>query len=222
MRIGRSKARNISELTIDANVAMATHKLTGLGAPAAQNDSLRYGQAEIRTNEIAADAAILLTQLEDAVCSETEAATLIATHASLITGIHGLTTVQKTADQVVNNSITLANDDHLLFTIGASEIWEVFLYLIASAPSPTPDMKLNWALPTGGVKYSLAFDTAAAAADADVSLETISTVQLFIVHCLLINSTTAGNAQLQWAQKVATEEDTTLKANSFIVARRLL
>jgi len=63
MIIGRTKARLISELTIDQDIPMETFKLTGLGAPAAQNDSLRYGQAEIRNNEIAAAAAIALSKL---------------------------------------------------------------------------------------------------------------------------------------------------------------
>jgi len=65
MLIGRTKARLISEITIDANIAMATFKLTGLGAPADQDDSLRYGRAEITNAEIAAGAAIALSKLVD-------------------------------------------------------------------------------------------------------------------------------------------------------------
>jgi len=49
--------------TMTGNIVMGGHKLTGLGAPTAQNNSLRYGQAEIRNNEIAAAAAIAYTKL---------------------------------------------------------------------------------------------------------------------------------------------------------------
>jgi len=63
MRVSRGRTYTISDITIDADIAMATYKLTGLGAPAAQNDSLRYGQAEIRNDEIAVGAAIALAKL---------------------------------------------------------------------------------------------------------------------------------------------------------------
>ncbi len=49
--------------TMSGNIAMGANKLTGLGAPAAQDDSLRYGRAEIRNNEIAAAAAIAYSKL---------------------------------------------------------------------------------------------------------------------------------------------------------------
>lgn len=44
MRIFRSKARNISEITINADIPMATHKLTGLGPGTVAGDSVRHEQ----------------------------------------------------------------------------------------------------------------------------------------------------------------------------------
>jgi len=44
MKIGRTMARLISEITIDADVPMATFKLTGLGAGAGAGQSVRYEQ----------------------------------------------------------------------------------------------------------------------------------------------------------------------------------
>ena len=35
------------------------------------------------------------------------------------------TTVYKTADEIVNNSTTLQNDDHLLLALGANEVWRL-------------------------------------------------------------------------------------------------
>ncbi|MBA7672708.1 hypothetical protein ES703_80894 [subsurface metagenome] len=49
--------------TMTGNIAMGGNKVTGLGAPAAQDDSLRYDRAEIRNNEIAAAAAIAYSKL---------------------------------------------------------------------------------------------------------------------------------------------------------------
>lgn len=46
-----------------ANLNVGGYRLTGLGAPTAQNDALRYGQAEIRNAEIAAAAAIAYSKL---------------------------------------------------------------------------------------------------------------------------------------------------------------
>lgn len=63
MRITRSKARVISELTIDQDIPMLGYSLTGLGAPASTNDSLRYGVAEIRNQEIKTDADIVYSKL---------------------------------------------------------------------------------------------------------------------------------------------------------------
>lgn len=45
MRIGRPAARFLSEIVADADFAMATHKLTGLGAGGAAGHSLQYQQA---------------------------------------------------------------------------------------------------------------------------------------------------------------------------------
>lgn len=49
--------------TMTGNIIMGGNKLTGLGAPAAAGDSLRYGNAEIRNAEIAAGAAIAYAKL---------------------------------------------------------------------------------------------------------------------------------------------------------------
>jgi len=44
MRVSRSKAKVISELTVDQDVPMAAHKLTGLAAGAGAGQSVRYEQ----------------------------------------------------------------------------------------------------------------------------------------------------------------------------------
>ena len=44
MKVTRGRTYDISDITIDANIAMATHKLTGLGAGSDDNDSARLKQ----------------------------------------------------------------------------------------------------------------------------------------------------------------------------------
>lgn len=49
--------------TMTGNIIMGGNKVTGLGAPTAQDHALRYGRAEIRNAEIAAAAAIVYSKL---------------------------------------------------------------------------------------------------------------------------------------------------------------
>lgn len=49
--------------TMTGDIAMGGNKVTGLGAPADQDDALRYSRAEIRNAEIAAAAAIVYSKL---------------------------------------------------------------------------------------------------------------------------------------------------------------
>lgn len=99
MRVTRTWARVISELTVDADIDMDDHKITGQGEPDTSKDGLRYGKAEIRNTEIRAgadiaysklkiaglirntdiksDADIAITKLDTTVLSDTAIATLI-------------------------------------------------------------------------------------------------------------------------------------------------
>lgn len=84
MIIGRTRSKLISDVTIDQDIDMLTYKLTGLGAPSAQDDSLRYDRAEIRNQEIKLAADIALSKLEDTVCSKVESAAIAATYTGII------------------------------------------------------------------------------------------------------------------------------------------
>src|SRR4030042_1672706 len=61
--------------------------------------------------------------------------------------------VRKTADETVNNSIALQNDDHLLFAIGANEVWDVTLMLLVTTPSVTPFFKIGWSYPASCLMF---------------------------------------------------------------------
>lgn len=54
MRLVRSKARNISELTINQDIPMAGYKLTGLGAGSSNGHSIRYNERYTDAKALAA------------------------------------------------------------------------------------------------------------------------------------------------------------------------
>ena len=56
--------------------------------------------------------------------------------------------IVKTADEVVNNSTTLQNDDHMFFPIDANERVAFLLHLTHVGGS-TADLKVNFAGPSG-------------------------------------------------------------------------
>lgn len=238
--------------TMAGNIAMGGNKVTGLGAPSAQNDALRYNQAEIRNAEIAAAAAIVYSKLnlsssivnadiaDAAAIAESKLnldhatqtiydkiATDIATHAALRTGIHGVTIVRKAADETVNNSATLQNDDDLVIAVGADDVWFAIVHLYALSATTTPDLDYAFSVPSGGTirtGYSWANSGTPVSWGAGTTERTMAlstTAKYFMFYILYIGGGTAGNLQLQWAQKTATEEDTTMKADSFIIAQRL-
>ncbi len=145
------------------------------------------------------------------------------------------TIVRKTADEIVNNSIVLQNDDHLFFAMAANEVWHVHLALINISATINPQMKLGIVLPTGASyygrrNYSPYTAGGAEAAHVVTYFETSTDNRLFATNTarcrftadlIVINGANAGNFQLQWAQGVATAEDTTLKANSCLIAHKL-
>lgn len=145
-------------------------------------------------------------------------------------------TIRKTADETVNNSNVLQNDDELLFAIAANEIRRARFVLFVANPAAgtgaTADFQAAITLPAGasmvgvmqgagtaatnagatsGAMRSMTVSgtgKAVGALDADTVIVTIEVV----VTC----GATAGNVTLQWAQSTATATDTIVKAGSFV------
>lgn len=139
--------------------------------------------------------------------------------------------IRKTADETVNNSSTRQDDDHLFFSIAASEVWvgEFTLFVIGSAVA---DFKYALTTPAGATLMHGGF--ASRVTDALITgteLVTVSDTPVAIVGVNAVgsvinikfhvaNSTTAGSVKLNWAQGTATSADTTVKAGSFLSYRR--
>ena len=141
--------------------------------------------------------------------------------------------IRKTATETVNNSTTLQNDDTLLAALVASEV-VAFECAVRYNASATADMKfaftvpagatLNWGMAggyrdaalnnvnTGSTGSGVALDISTAGAGAEEFLLLVGTV---------VNSTTAGNLQLQWAQNTANVSDAAVAAGSWLKVWRV-
>jgi hypothetical protein len=141
--------------------------------------------------------------------------------------------VRKTADEALASNTTLQNDDHLLFAIAANEVWIAKAVLFVSG-APAGDIKVAWTVPAGatGAHGHITLDDSVSVTTGDADVEATSTLTTALpgststfntfVDCItVVNSGTAGNVQLQWAQLASTATPTNVLANSFLVAQRI-
>jgi hypothetical protein len=136
-------------------------------------------------------------------------------------------TVRKSANQSVTSSTTLVNDTHLKFAVAANETFIFQIWLWVYADNGTPDIKLTVTGPSGS---TIAFSpsTYYATGDGTTALGTVTTGggtfgafvdanernQLYFGS--ILNGSTAGDLQLQWAQNTSSATSTTVKAGSYI------
>jgi hypothetical protein len=132
----------------------------------------------------------------------------------------------KAVDETVNNSTTLQNDDDLFFTIAASEKWtvEIVCKIVSNA---TPDFKVFFTAPAGATFNFVTLQSVGtvalvpwASTAQSIITDATATGNIGIVKAYVINSTTAGTVNFQWAQNTAEASNTILKAGSFMIANR--
>jgi len=147
------------------------------------------------------------------------------------------TLARKSADETVNNSSTLQNDDHLFFAIGASEVWFVQAYLLLDSCT-TPDIKFGWTGP-GCATMTWGFTAAdnslpswigttgtppaplAIGGTVNIPGSGAGTITIVSLTGIAAGGGTAGNIQLQWAQNTLNASDTKVRQNSALVGCRL-
>lgn len=147
------------------------------------------------------------------------------------------TVVYKSADESVTSSTTLQDDNHLSFSIGASEVWAVRFVLFVDGAT-AGDFKPALAGPTGataqcgvlGVSSTEAsFDGAHVHNEADFGLggaPVLGTLgagnsTLCYFEGVVFNSTTAGTVKLQWAQGTSSGTATKLLKGSYLTAWKI-
>lgn len=131
---------------------------------------------------------------------------------------------RKTADETVNNTTTLQNDDHLLWTVAASGTYLLELH-IGYNTGTTPDAKIAWTYPsgltmkiTGIVGYEATSTLLSQATYTESSVIPLgggSGDNHFSLWGLVFVSSTAGTLQLQWAQNTANASDTIFRNGSY-------
>lgn len=137
--------------------------------------------------------------------------------------------VRKSSDQVVTSSTVLVNDTALVLPVGASSVWKFEFDINVQGSSG--NFKYGFTFPTGGDLRTMAVhvDSSAAIQDFHSTLSAASgtatgtattvggpapKVRSLPVTGVFVNSTTAGNVTLQWAQQSSSATATTVKANS--------
>ncbi len=138
-------------------------------------------------------------------------------------------TVRKTADEIVNNSNVLQNDNELLFPVGVNECWEFVLQLIWDT-SAVADIKYAFVVPAGGIIRGMYAWVVGGSGGEPVDLALTPFTQngsgvgtAYVSRCYgwYIGGANAGNVQLQWAQNTAEASNTKVLTNSLIVAHKL-
>ena len=147
------------------------------------------------------------------------------THAQIDTFIAKHQYVYKSADETVNNSAVLQNDDHLSLSVLANEVWEFRAFVLVNGGT-TPDIDFKWSVPAGttmlwGTQNSSDSLLTTKNESSTVFLGTSGSNQHVVWTGVIFVSSTAGNVTLQWAQDVATASDTKVLKGSYIIARKL-
>lgn len=137
--------------------------------------------------------------------------------------------VRKPSDESVTSSTVLQDDDSLVLTVAANEVWQ-FKYNLRyeGGTAGGSDLKISWSLPASGRvnAYAVVMNTAGNAfplfwdiTTTDASPGALQTngggvVRGATIEGWFINAGTAGNYTLRWAQNSSSATATKILANS--------
>ena len=142
--------------------------------------------------------------------------------------------IRKAANETVNNSNSLQNDNELVFAVEANKTYLVKLFLLYDS-STTADFQYSFTLPAGAVGYkttvnaptstttcsgtsgTLVFNSITQTNNSvgGAGTGTANTCALSLDGTIIVSST-AGNAQFRWAQANLDATDTVVRAGSWI------
>jgi len=146
--------------------------------------------------------------------------------------------VLKSADESVNLSTTLQNDNDLAYTVAATGTYVFDLHLYAtSAANAAGDLIYGFSFPTGTLHFAQTGPNNLLASGSNETGEWIarlsatsgttstpvglSTSMIGIhVHGILI-ATATGTLQLMWAQNTSNANNSTVKAGSHMIVRQV-
>ncbi|CAI82860.1 hypothetical protein [Dehalococcoides mccartyi] len=124
----------------------------------------------------------------------------------------GWTTVIKAANETVNNSNSLQDDDDLVFPVSANSIYILFINLLVTT---TATLKIGATVPADTTAKGDTIQSATKTSDLTSGLSGYASgIHRFMFHvCTGANS---GNFQLRWAQITATASNSTILKGSIL------
>jgi hypothetical protein len=140
--------------------------------------------------------------------------------------------VLKSVNETIQSSTVLQDDDELFFAVGANERWE-FEFVIGYDASAAADFKFALGLPLNGGASghveSLVVGANVTEFLPDLQVSTFSAgsgtgpsnIEPVRIRGFYVGGITAGNVKLQWAQTTSEATNTSVRAGSFLVARRV-
>jgi len=150
-----------------------------------------------------------------------------------LSGYKEIKVIRKSADETVNNSAAMQNDDELVLPVVASEVWYFELFVLFRS-STGADIKFGFSVPSGATmkwhSQALWYGVGVGSTPGTPNEATDSyarggagatTTTGFMIWGIIVVSTTAGNVNLQWAQNTAESSDTKVLANSCLRATKL-
>ncbi len=224
-------ATGTDTLTLTLDPALASY-ITGLRASfkAAANNTGTVtininglGAKTIKKNRGADDLAA-----DDLITSGIYEIVYDGTNFQLLTNSSNVRIIRKTANETVNNSSTLQNDNHLFAALLANTTYH-FSAFVAHLGNTTADFKLAWITPSGSaLLWSLpnamiqpgeGLGAASVITNSGSAISVQGTVGDLaqLVSGTVRTFGTPGNLQLQWAQNTATAVDTIVLTNSFLM-----
>lgn len=137
----------------------------------------------------------------------------------------------KSADEPLNTNTTLQNDDHLSFSVGANDIYNLLILMVVNdASGGSADIKIAFTLPASGA-MSLFYVGANGSGTIVVNRWTVSGTSTDLAAATLDNAIlivgtytgggTAGTFQTQWAQQTSNASNVTVKKGSNITGLKL-
>ena len=146
---------------------------------------------------------------------------------SLLTEVRALE-AYKTADETVNGSAALQNDNELFVVVAANARYDFELRIVHNSGT-TPDFKFGWTFPTGTTMFynqlNVPLAGSAFALFAQIQTDTPQGEGAAAdrgIHAWgkVLVGTTAGTLQFQWAQSTSNGSDTIVRAGSYLTLRR--
>jgi hypothetical protein len=140
----------------------------------------------------------------------------------------------KASDESVTSNTTVQDDNDLLFAIAASEIWVARFTVVVVDGSGAANFRWTLTWPAGGTgSFSslsvnpgdLATQTrrrhVTISGNEVIAASSASTAEVLEIYGVIVNSTTAGNLLLRWAQGTSNGTAVTVKTGSNITGMKL-